>query len=208
MQPDKGRDWTVPVIVGAVLLVLVLVLCVAGGAAAYLLARRGDPAPVAAASPSRSPSPAAAAPSPSPASPARCLVGRWKETSYTGNADIYGANVQLTGSGALFDFRADGTLVAVHKTTRRGTSSGDRYEVIHNGTITISYEADDKMIHYSNVRATGTTTWKVNGSTRGRQNLSSTLDPERYTCKGDKLRLYGENFAVEADRILPPGRPV
>ncbi len=207
MQPEQRRDWTVPVVVGVVALVVVLVLCVAGGAAAYLLARdRGtEPAPVAA---SPSPSPVAVAPSPSPASPASCLVGRWKETSYTGNAEIYGANVQLTGSGALFDFRPDGTLVAVHKTTRRGTNSGDRYEVIHNGTITINYEADDEMIHYSNARATGTTTWKVNGSKRGSQKLTSTLDPERYTCKGDELRLYGEGFAVEAQRILPPGRPV
>ncbi len=208
MEPEQRRDWTVPIAVGVVALVVVLVLCVAGGAAAYLLAhdRGTGPAPAAATSPS--PSPVAVAPSPSPASPARCLVGRWRETSYTGNAEIYGANVQLTGAGALFDFRADGTLVAVHKTTRRGTSSGDRYEVIHNGTITINYEADDEMIHYSNVRATGTTTWKVNGSRRGSQKLASTLDPERFTCKGDKLRLYGESFAVEAERILPPGRPV
>jgi hypothetical protein len=204
MQPAAPRrDWTAPVVVGAVVLVVALVVCLGGGAAVYVLNR---PAPAPSASPSPSPSPAV--PSPVPVSPAQCLIGRWRETSYTASAEIFGVTVQLTGSGTLFDFRADGTVITVDKVTRRGTRNGDRYEVIHNGGSQLDYEADDETINYSNPRTTGTTTWKVNGSTRDREQLGATITPEQYTCKGDRLRLYGKSYSIEAERILPPGRPV
>lgn len=206
MQPEpQRRDWTVPLVVGVVALVVVLVVCLGGAAAAFLLTR---PDPVAPPSPSPSPSPVAVVPSPAPVSPARCLIGQWRETSYTSSADLFGVTVQLTGAGTLLSYGADGTLVTVDKVTRTGTRNGDRYEVIHNGTTRLNYEADDEMINYSNASATGTTTWKVNGSVRDRENLSTTITPDRYTCKGDKLRLYGDSYSIEADRILPPGRPV
>ncbi|MFD0594501.1 hypothetical protein ACFQZ4_20405 [Catellatospora coxensis] len=208
MQPEqRGRDWTVPIVVGVVLLVVVLVVCLGGAAAAYLLARRA-PGPLPSPSTSPSPSPVAVLPSPTPMSPARCLIGQWRETSYTSSAEIFGVTVQLTGAGTLLSYGADGTLVTVDKVTRKGTRNGDRYEVIHNGTTRLNYEADEEMISYSNASATGTTTWKVNGSVRDRENLSTTITPDRYTCKGDKLRIYGDSYSIEADRILPPGRPV
>ncbi|WP_144121904.1 hypothetical protein [Catellatospora sichuanensis] len=208
MQPQQqDRDWTAAIAVGAVLLVVVLVVCLGGAAAAYLLTR---PVPVAPPSPSTSPSPSpvAVVPSPAPMSPARCLIGQWRETSYTASADLFGITVQLTGAGTLLDYRADGTLLTVDRVTRKGTRNGDRYEVIHNGTTRLNYEADEETINYSNASAKGTTTWKVNGSVRDRENLSTTITPDQYTCKGDKLRLYGDNYSIEADRILPPGRPV
>ncbi|MEU8081887.1 hypothetical protein AB0B31_41285 [Catellatospora citrea] len=206
MQPEQQRrDWTVPIVVGVVVLIVVLVVCLGGAAAAYLLTR---PDPTAPPSPSPSPSPVAAVPSPTPVSPARCLIGQWRETSYTSSAELFGVTVQLTGAGTLLSYGADGTVVTVDKVTRTGTRNGDRYEVIHNGSTRLNYEADDEMISYSNASATGTTTWKVNGSVRDRENLSTTITPERYTCKGDKLRVYGDGYSIEADRILPPGRPV
>ncbi|GIF98484.1 hypothetical protein Cci01nite_35780 [Catellatospora citrea] len=206
MQPEQQRrDWTVPIVVGVVVLIVALVVCLGGAAAAYLLTR---PDPAAPPSPSPSPSPVAVVPSPTPASPARCLIGQWRETSYTSSAELFGVTVQLTGAGTLLSYGADGTVVTVDKVTRTGTRNGDRYEVIHNGSTRLNYEADDEMISYSNASATGTTTWKVNGSVRDRENLSTTITPERYTCKGDKLRVYGDGYSIEADRILPPGRPV
>ncbi|WP_120316962.1 hypothetical protein [Catellatospora citrea] len=194
-----------PIVVGVVVLIVALVVCLGGAAAAYLLTR---PDPAAPPSPSPSPSPVAVVPSPTPASPARCLIGQWRETSYTSSAELFGVTVQLTGAGTLLSYGADGTVVTVDKVTRTGTRNGDRYEVIHNGSTRLNYEADDEMISYSNASATGTTTWKVNGSVRDRENLSTTITPERYTCKGDKLRVYGDGYSIEADRILPPGRPV
>ncbi len=206
MQPEPRRHWTVPIVIGVVALVVVLVLCLTGGAAAYLLAR--DRAPEPSPTPSPSPSPVAAAPSPSPVSPARCLVGRWQETSYTSYGDIYGVKVQLKGAGAVFDFRADGTLSIVRKTSMKGTANGDRYEVVFSGTHTINYTADDKEINYSNPRSTGTTTWKINGKVRDREKLVWITTPDRYTCTPTELRVYGDTYAEEFTRIQPPGRPV
>lgn len=213
MQPEpERRDWTIPVVVGVVVLVVALVVCLGGGAAAYLLTRAEDSAPAAptasAAPLLPSASPTSAAPSPVPLAPSRCLIGRWKETSYTSSTNLFGVTVQLTGSGTLLEYRGDGVLTTVDKVTRKGTRSGDRYEVVHNGGTQLNYEADDETISYSSPKATGTTTWRVNGSTRDKQQLTATITPERYTCKGDKLRLYGDGYSMEAERILPPGKPV
>ncbi|MEV4410855.1 hypothetical protein [Catellatospora sp. NPDC049609] len=195
-----------PVVIGVVLLVVVLVVCLTGGAAAYLATRDRPGAPSPSASPSRSP--AAAAPSPSPVSPARCLIGRWNETSYTDYSDIYGVKVQVKGAGSTMDFRADGTVVIVRKVTLRGVANGDRYEVIMNGTHTISYQAGDDVINYSNPRSTGTITWKINGKVRDRENLIWITTPDNYTCTSSQLRIYGADYAMELDRVQPPGRPV
>jgi hypothetical protein len=208
MQEQPRRDWTLPITLGVVLLVVALVVCLAGGAAAYLLTRDRTVAPAPSPSPSPSPSPVAVVPSPTPVSPARCLIGRWRETSYAASASLFGVTVQLTGSGTLLEFGADGTLTTVDKVTRKGTRDGDRYEVIHNGGSQMHYEADDDTISYSDPKSTGTTTWKVNGSVRDTEKLGVVLTPERYSCKGDKLRIYGDDYAIEAERILPPGRPV
>ncbi|WP_191839692.1 hypothetical protein [Catellatospora chokoriensis] len=208
MQPiPERRDWTTPVVVGVVVLGMLLVLCLAGGAVAYF-ALRGEPAST------PSPSPVAAAPaSPSPLprpslAPAACLIGSWRETSYTANWEMYGNKIQFTGAGTLMRIDADGTMATVDKVTRRGAGYGDRYEVIHNGTTKLNYVADDKTINYSSPRTTGTTTLKVNGRQRASEPLKATITPEAYSCKDDRLRLFGEVYSSEWERILPPGRPV
>ncbi|MEV0460850.1 hypothetical protein [Catellatospora methionotrophica] len=208
MQPSPGRrDRTALVIVGVVLLVVVvLVVCLVGGAAAYFGLRSG---PVA----SPSVSPVAAAPSippppPPSAAPADCLIGDWRETSYTVKWEIYGNRVQFTGSGTLMRIKADGTMTTVDRTTRRGAHQGDRYEMIHNGTTSLHYVADDKTINYSSPVTTGTTVLKVNGRQRASQKLEATITPETYHCKGDELRLFGAAYSSEWQRILPPGEPV
>jgi hypothetical protein len=214
MQPTPPRrDWTLPVVLGAVLLAMVLlVLCVAGGAAAFFALRgRADAPPVATASPSVSPSPSKTpAPPPPSVSPADCLIGNWRETSYTSTANLFGVRVQISGSGTLMRINGNGTLNTVDKVTRRGTAGGDRYEVIHNGATTLNYQADDSTIHYSNPRATGTTTWKVNGRTQDTEPMKATLGSDSYTCKGNELRLYNDSdgYTIEWQRVLPPGQPV
>ncbi|GIF96750.1 hypothetical protein Cci01nite_18440 [Catellatospora citrea] len=193
--------------VSVVVLGMLLVLCLAGGVAAYF-ALRGEPASTA------SPSPVAAAsasPSPLPrpsVAPAACLIGSWRETSYTANWEMYGNKIQFTGAGTLMRIDADGTMATVDKVTRRGAGYGDRYEVIHNGTTKLNYVADDKTINYSSPRTTGTTTLKVNGRQRASEPLKATITPETYSCKDDRLRLFGDVYSSEWERILPPGRPV
>ncbi|GAA1393360.1 hypothetical protein GCM10009662_01590 [Catellatospora coxensis] len=195
--------------VGVVALVALLVLCLAGGAAAYL-ALRDEPATSPSPSPSAAASPSAALPPPPPpsAAPADCLIGSWRETAYTANWEMYGNKIQFTGSGTLMQIKADGTMATVDKTTRRGSGYGDRFEMIHSGTTKLNYVADDKTINYSNPQATGWTTLKVNGSQRAKERLKATITPETYSCKGDQLRLFGTVYSSEWQRIVPPGRPV
>ncbi|MBV1849598.1 hypothetical protein [Catellatospora tritici] len=191
-------------------LVCVLVLCLAGGAAGYyFLSRDGSdpspsPSPVAAAA---SPQPSVAPPAPSKA-PQDCLIGDWLETSYTTNAEFLAGTVQLTGKGVRFSYGADGVLRMVYNTTRTGTRDGDKYQVIHKGNVTMNYVADDKTINYSSPKTTGTSTLKINGSTEGSQKLTMSVNPDSYSCKGDELRLFGEDYAMEAKRVLPPGQGV
>ncbi|MFC7246709.1 hypothetical protein ACFQO7_29870 [Catellatospora aurea] len=197
-----------PVVVGVVALVALLVLCLAGGAAAYL-ALRDEPAAPPSPSPTVATSPSLSPPAPPPsAAPADCLIGSWRETAYTANWEMYGNKIQFTGSGTLMQIKADGTMTTVDKTTRRGAGYGDRFEMIHNGTTKLNYVADDKTINYSNPQATGWTTLKVNGSQRAKEKLKATITPETYSCKGDQLRLFGTVYSSEWQRIVPPGRPV
>ncbi|GHJ45956.1 hypothetical protein Cs7R123_32980 [Catellatospora sp. TT07R-123] len=197
-----------PVVVGVIGLVVLLVLCLGGGAAGYYLLRRNGsaPSPSAAAAPA-SPLPSVAPPAPSRA-PQDCLVGDWLETSYTSNVEFYDGTVQLTGKGVRFSYGADGVLRMVYNTTRKGTRSGDRYEVIHKGNVVMNYVADEKTINYSSPQTTGTTTLKINGSTNNSQKLTMSVNPDSYSCKGDELRLFGEDYAMEATRVLPPGQGV
>ncbi|MDI1460440.1 hypothetical protein QEZ54_05620 [Catellatospora sp. KI3] len=199
-----------PVVVGVIALVCVLVLCLAGGAAGYYFLYRdgSDPSPT--------PSPLAAAASPQPSAPAPaptkapqdCLIGDWLETSYTSNTEFSTGTVQLTGKGTRFSYGADGVLRMVYNTTRTGSLDGDKYQVIHKGNVTMNYVADEKTINYSSPKTTGTTTLKINGSTNNSRKLTMSVDPDSYSCKGDDLRLFGENYAMEAKRVRPPGQGV
>src|SRR5258708_3322098 len=106
--PPPRRDWTVPIVVGAIPLVVLLGLCIAGVATAIFAYRANKPVATASLSSPPKPTPAPAA----SLSPADCLLGDWVEVSYTGNADIYGITVQLSGKGMLTRFAADGTTTS------------------------------------------------------------------------------------------------
>jgi hypothetical protein len=211
MQPaGNRRQWTIALIIGAIALVFVLVICVAGGAAGFLAWRStadsspsvtADATSIPSVSPTPSPSPS---PSPSPLTPAACLIGDWRENTATTNSEIFGVSVQLTGGGATVHFTTAGeNVLRLENVVMAGKANGDSYEVIHNGTLTMNYEATDTTIHYSNPRASGNTTWKVNGKTRDTEPLKGTLKPQTYSCKGDQLRLYGQTGADELTRIKP-----
>jgi hypothetical protein len=208
MQPPAvRRSWTIPIIAGAIALVFVALLCVAGAAAGFLALRSpSGPAPATApetvATPSVSPSPSAV-PSPSPLSPAACLIGDWIEKTGTTSAKIFGVTVQLTGGGATHRFTGAGeTVLNVSNVVLSGNANGDHYEVIHDGSITMNYQATETTIYYSNPRAVGATSWKINGRTRESEPIRASLKPETYICKGDDLRLYTDGGgAAELTRV-------
>jgi hypothetical protein len=202
-SPTPGRKWTVPILLGALALAVLLVVCIVGSAAAYLAFRGKSPA-----TPQASPS-SASPPAPTPAPPrsgAQCLVGDWLEVSHVSNANIFGTDVQLTGKGTLMRFTAAGVNVAVlENLTYTGATRGETFEVIHNGSLTLNYVADDETIHYSNPQATGTTTWKVDGRVKATEPIKASLKPETYRCSGNDLRIFSETSATELTRVVGPG---
>lgn len=203
LPQQPRRKWTVPILLGALALAVLPVVCIAGSAAAYLAFRGKSPA-TSQASPFTAPPPV---PTPAPSkSGVDCLVGDWLEVSFVTNASIFGTDVQLTGKGALMRFTAAGLSVTVlDNVSHTGTAQGDTYEVIHNGSLTLNYVADDKTINYSNPQATGTTTWKVDGKVEDTEPIKASLKPETYRCSGDDLRIFSEASATELKRVVGPG---
>ena len=205
IPPPPRRNWTVPLILGIAALVLILVVCVAGTAAAFFTWRSANKAePSVSLSAPTTPSATPASPAP-PKTGADCLVGDWLETNYTGNSNIYGTKVQLSGKGTLVRFTGTEVVYALQNVVVSGTANGDTYEVIHNGSLKMNYVVDDKNIHYSNPQADGTTTWKVNGKTRDTEPIKAALGSETFVCQGNDLRMFGENGSTELKRIVPPG---
>jgi hypothetical protein len=205
MTRPSHRDWTVPILVGAIALVILLVLCALGGTAAFLAFRgkaEASPGPAVTSAPSIT----AAPPS---RSPVDCLRGDWEEVSYVGTSVIYGVRVQLSGKGILVRFAPDGKATFVlNNIVISGTAQGSRYEVTHRGSLTMNYLADSTTINYSNPVAEGTTTWKIDGKVTDSEAMTAALKPKTYRCLGDELRIFGEDSASELTRIIGPGTPV
>lgn len=208
ISPTKSRDWTLPVLGGVVAVVLlVLAVCVVGGAAAFVALRRdAAPAPASPAAPTPSSMPA---PPPDPRTGPQCLIGNWLLINSTSTSQIYGATVQLSGKGSIVSFAADGTYVwLAENIVLSGTAGGSYYEVIFNSSLKLNYLADAEKILYSNPTATGTTTWKINGKVRTSAPTTADLHPNTYKCQGNDLRTFRDGGASEYQRIVPPGVPV
>jgi hypothetical protein len=190
---------------GTVALALVLVVCVAGTAAG-VIAWRSAHKPEPSVTPSTPITPSATPASPSvPKSPADCLLGDWQEVTFTNTANLFGARVQLSGKGTLMRFNGTEVVIALENIVLSGSADGDNYEVIHSGGLKLNYIVSEDKLLYSNPQATGTTTWKVNGSTEATEPLKASLKPETFHCQGNDLRLFGEDSASELKRIVPPG---
>lgn len=205
--PVTRRDWTLPIIAGVVAIVVLLAVCAVGSTVAYLALRDSPETPPATSAPSPSPS---AAPAPPPAKTGPdCLIGDWVETSHSSWVSLFGTRVQLAGKGSLRRLGADGVMtLLLENVVRTGTANSNNYEVIHQGKIQTNYVADETTISWSNPKAEGTTTWKVNGKVRDTENMSVLIDQSTYKCAGNELRIFGKESATEWQRILPPGTPV
>lgn len=189
---------------GALVLTVIMAACVIGGIATVTMLRDSPaPRPVA----TSLPSPTITTPPPNTRTPQRCLLGEWRQTSYISTAEIFGVRVQLTGSGAHLLFRPEEAVTTYDNYVVTGTADGSRYEVIHHGTVTLNYHAEGTTLRYSNARVQGVSTWKVDGRVRESEPMQVLLDPETYHCTGNELRLYGDGYASEYRRLLPPGVP-
>jgi hypothetical protein len=134
-----------------------------------------------------------------------CVIGTWTETSHQSDVTVGDHKVRFTGHGAVQRFSPDGTTVLSYGSgvSSTGTDRGTRYEFVYVGSLTFNFQTSGGTLLYSNARANGTSTLKVNGSVQRRQALVGSLEPERYTCSGDSLREFAPAYTVELTRIGP-----
>jgi hypothetical protein len=115
---------------------------------------------------------------------------------------VGGSEVRFNGKGATLRFSTDGSVFQELKNVvYAGSSSGNRYEIVVNGSLLMEYEADATTIRYSNPFGVGTSTLKINGTVSASEEISASLTPETYTCQGNLLRLAGEQSLTELQRI-------
>lgn len=216
--PANQVGATLPIIVGSLALLLIVGIIATAMIVSSSLENDGGPRRPLAASPSATsttPSPDAApgapsaSPSPEPSTSEdplhdSCVIGTWRETSHDSDTTIGGVRVRLHSSGATQHFKADGTLVVNYGgrgINARGKVNNRTYEVISTGRLTYNWQTNGGQILYSNAKATGTVIWRQSGKETGRTPLSGSLDPERYTCRGNSLREFGPTWTIELERI-------
>lgn len=193
--PVTRRDWTLPIIAGVVAIVIVLAVCLVGSAAAFL-SLRSKPVP------SRGETVPSALPNGPNVTGAECLIGDWLETSNVLTYQMLGSRLQFSGQGAITRFSTDGSVFTLYQNVVYAASSGsNRYEIVNNGSMLLDYEADATTIRYSNPVTLGTSTLKVNGVVNTAETLTASTASETYTCQGNKLRIQGDQYVTELQRI-------
>jgi len=194
--PVTRRDWTLPIIAGVVAIVIVLALCLVGSAAAFVSLRR-PVTPV-----TGEPVPSVIPTQPNVKAGPECLIGDWLETNYVLTTPVGNSEVRFSGKGAVLRFATDGSVFQLlQNVVYAGSSGGNRYEIVVNGSLLLDYEADATTIRYSNPVTVGTSTLKINGTVSASEELTASLTPETYTCQGNQLRLVGEQSTTELQRI-------
>jgi hypothetical protein len=157
-----------------------------------------------------SPSPRATA-SPTPLTGSACLLGRWQEVSYNQpGVDLFGTAVNLTlsGNGGFQNFLPNGTGWTDYRKgpVKTGKAGGKTYQVIHKGTLLWTYRTINSKLAYTPRGATGTTTWRVDGSDRTSATLAQQTDggpASEYSCTGDELRVVGDSTEQVFKRVGP-----
>ena len=181
-EPPRRNRWLIPLIVsGSVMVILVIAIVVVAL--------------------NRKPETTTTTPQtgPSAAGFDRCLVGKWKQTTYQKLVDLAGTNVgdsnnikkvKMTGGGTTWEIRADGSSVEDNSgTVYSGKDDQGR-------TITATWEGrtewklstKDGIISQAGGEATTTVTISVDGAQKGRIQLEPNVDPHPYTCSGDIWR--------------------
>jgi hypothetical protein len=196
-----GRRRVLAVLAGAVLLVLV-----AGVLVTVLSRYHGgrDPA-ITAGGLSRS---ASAGPSPSPSPSAPCLTGVWRVDQYqianniTEDGITY-ASVFTGGAGATFTFGAKGEFIESYASSQPldATVAGVAWKQVMTGQITALYAIADGQVALSNTSSTLVSKMYRKGQLNSTHHLDASLEPVRYTCTGDQLRLQTSFSSYQLTRL-------
>jgi hypothetical protein len=142
-----------------------------------------------------------------------CLLGSWRMMSHTEELSSLGQTIQLTltGEGALYEFREDGTGSADYGTGTTFTSTSLGQEVLATvaGTLSFRYEASDGIFQVVEMLSTEATfTVDLLGTEVPSSYQLSTTAPEDYVCEGDTLSfsLEERSYAAEYRRAPDLGR--
>jgi hypothetical protein len=138
-----------------------------------------------------------------------CVVGTWKMNAYSEDVPVDGVGtVKFTGQGAQVRLRADGTGVTDYGsgTTFTGTISGVTYKLVVSGTVKFDYKAKDGTVSFSNLSASGKETVTRSGTDQQfTQDLTGSSDPANYTCAGDTMVEYTDQYRAEMGRLSRTG---
>jgi hypothetical protein len=199
-QPPR-RSSNTGLIIGVV--VGVLILLIGGGAAVALVLANSDeptdrPTTASTAATTSSPGPTSGASAVTDA----CVIGTWVETLSTYTMTVDGVAVEMTASGTVQRFRADGTgeLDMTAGILATGTAGGKKYERSTTGKITFKYHPEAAKIYYTDVVGTGTSTIKVDGVARAPIQVSGSTEPDTYACTGDTFLQSGATYKIQLKR--------
>lgn len=191
--PPQQRRSNSGLVVG--ILVGVLVLLLGGGTAIAVVAYNNRDDPTTPSGPTRSAGAASAATD-------NCVVGTWRETASNYTMTVDSVQVNMTASGAIQHFKADGSgdLDMSATVLATGTAGGKKYERSITGKINFKYHVQDNKIYYTDVTATGSSTVKVDNVAGSPNPLQGSTDPDTYTCSGDTFVQSGASYRIQLQR--------
>lgn len=140
---------------------------------------------------------------------ASCPVGRWSVTEYTEKVAVKDVgDVTFVGKGAEVRLRSDGTGVTDYKdgTVFTATINGIAYRLVVTGQVTYSYHHDAGKVTFSDVKAQAkeTLTRADNGESVS-DDLPGQLGPARYTCSGNAMTEYTDEYTAVMTRLSATG---
>ncbi|WP_433218101.1 hypothetical protein ACQP00_11555 [Dactylosporangium sp. CS-047395] len=130
----------------------------------------------------------------------KCLVGKWKQTTYQKLVDLTGTDtatranitkpIKMTGGGKLWEIKADGEAIEDDTNTvyNGKTDDGRTVTATWAGRTEWKMTTKDGQISYAGGEATTVVTISVDGVDKGRIELEPNLDDTKYTCNGDIWR--------------------
>ncbi|WP_433615115.1 lipocalin family protein [Dactylosporangium sp. CA-139114] len=129
----------------------------------------------------------------------KCLVGKWKQTSYQKVVDLTGTDtakrgnlttVKMNGGGKIWEIKDDGNAIEDDTSTSYSgkTDDGRTVTATWAGRTEWKLTTKDGVISYAGGEATTVVTISVDGTEAGKIQLEPNLDPANYTCNGDIWR--------------------
>ncbi len=138
-----------------------------------------------------------------------CVVGTWRMSHYEEDVPVAGfGTAKFTGEGAEVRLKDDGTGVTDYKdgTTFTATLGGVVYKLVVTGTVSFGYRTNNGAVSFTGVTASGDETLtRTDTGQQVSQKLTGNSDPASYTCSGDSLTEFTNQYRAEMRRVSRTG---